>query len=116
MEHAAPLHATIPVLASLDLDESAAFYSGRLGFTVALRTDDYLIATRDGCELHFWLCGERHIAENTSCYARGDVRALHAEFTQRGWCCRRPWSAPGACASSTCTIPTAICSSSANRS
>lgn len=84
MADKAPLHATIPVLASLDLEESAAFYSGRLGFSVALRAQDYLIAARDGCELHFWLCGERHIAENTSCYVRGDVRALHAEFAQRG--------------------------------
>lgn len=78
------VHATVPVLASLDLDESAAFCADRLGFMPRLRTDDYLIAERDGCELHFWLCTERHIAENTSCYVRGDTRALHADFAARG--------------------------------
>lgn len=87
---AALLHATVPVLASLDLDESAAFYADRLGFAIALRTADYLVAVRDGCELHFWLCGERHIAENTSCYLRGDVRALHADFTRRGLSAEAP--------------------------
>ncbi|MDA8522085.1 bleomycin resistance protein [Acidovorax sp. NCPPB 4044] len=89
------LHATIPVLASLDLDESAAFYTDRLGFAIALRAADYLIAVRDGCELHFWRCSDRHIAENTSCYLRGDVRALHADFTRRGLTheppAERPW-------------------------
>lgn len=78
------IHATVPVLASLDLDESAAFYQDRLGFAVRLRASDYLIVERDGCELHLWACNERHIAENTSCYVRGDTRALHADFAQRG--------------------------------
>ena len=78
------LSATIPVLASLDLDETEAFYQQRLGFEQRLRADDYLIVERDGCEIHFWLCGERHIAENTSCYLRGNTVSLHAEFACRG--------------------------------
>jgi catechol 2,3-dioxygenase-like lactoylglutathione lyase family enzyme len=89
------LSATIPVLASLDLDESVAFYEQRLGFQPRLRADDYLIVERDGCEIHFWRCTERHIAENTSCYLRGDTVALHADFTRRGltldWPVARPW-------------------------
>ncbi|EER59794.1 Glyoxalase/bleomycin resistance protein/dioxygenase [Acidovorax delafieldii 2AN] len=80
----ARIHATVPVLASLDLSETEAFYRERLGFACALRANGYLIVARDGCELHFWPCAERHIAENTSCYVRGDTRALHAEFTARG--------------------------------
>ena len=79
-----PIHATIPVLASLDLDESEAFYVHKLGFTSRLRETNYLIVDREGCELHFWLCEERHITENTSCYVRGDTRALHADFSARG--------------------------------
>ncbi len=89
------LRATVPVLASLDLQASEAFYSERLGFQVLARHADYLIVARDGCELHFWLCTERHIAENTSCYVRGDTRALHADFTARGLALpppvERPW-------------------------
>jgi catechol 2,3-dioxygenase-like lactoylglutathione lyase family enzyme len=70
------ISASIPVLASLDLDETAAFYQQKLGFEPRLRADNYLIVERDGCEIHFWLCRERHIAENTSCYLRGDPVSL----------------------------------------
>ncbi|TRX74025.1 bleomycin resistance protein [Pseudomonas mangiferae] len=77
--------ATVPVLASLDLDESRAFYTERLGFEVRLQVDDCLIVARDGAELHFWACTERHVAENTSCYVRcADSEALHREFQSRG--------------------------------
>ena len=80
----AGIHATVPVLASLDLAESRQFYTERLGFDCLHASDDYLILRRDGCELHLWHCTERHIAENTSCYVRGDTAALHADFAQRG--------------------------------
>lgn len=78
------IRSTVPVLASLDIAESAAFYAQRLGFAEQLRTGDYLIVARDGCEIHFWLCPDRAIAEQTSCYVRGDTRALHADFARRG--------------------------------
>ncbi len=79
------IQATVPVLASLNLDESRDFYTRFLGFRVLLQTADYVIAERDGAELHFWLCSERHIAENTSCYIRtGNCQALYREFSQRG--------------------------------
>ena len=78
------LSASVPVLASLDLDETTAFYQQHLGFKPRLRTCDYLIVARDGCEIHFWHCDERHIAENTSCYLRGDTTGLHDDFTSRG--------------------------------
>ncbi len=42
---------------------------------------DYGIVERDGIELHFWLCQDRSIAENTSAYLRvDDVDGLHASF------------------------------------
>ncbi|WP_263147232.1 VOC family protein [Pseudomonas sp. RIT-PI-AD] len=76
---------TVPVLASLDLDQSRVFYAERLGFETCLQTADCLIVERDGAELHFWPCPERHLAENTSCYVRcADVEALHREFAERG--------------------------------
>ena len=78
------VQATVPVLASLDLAETLRFYTARLGFAALLESDNYLILQRDGCELHFWPCNDRHIAENTSCYVRGDTAALHADFTARG--------------------------------
>lgn len=73
----------IPVLASLDLDETVAFYEDSLGFSVE-RYGDYVIAKRDRMELHFWLTDRRDYAENTSCYIRGgQVPALYEDFRAR---------------------------------
>lgn len=79
------IRATIPVLASLSIDETVHFYSQRLGFEPLLAQADYAIMQRDGAELHFWLCRERHIAENTSCYIRVDgTQGLYEEFLAKG--------------------------------
>lgn len=82
---------TIPVLASLDLQESVDFYSRRLGFNRLSQSDDYAIVGRDGAEIHFWACQDRQIAENTSCYIRtADTQALYQELTGRGLALREP--------------------------
>jgi len=84
-EHAmvkARLTDATPVLASLDFDETLEFY-GRLGFSLRVRTPDLLILQRDGISIHFWLCPDRHISENTSAYlATADADALYAEFAK----------------------------------
>lgn len=81
----APLiQTTVPVLPSLHLGESEAFYVQRLGFAVLLRMDAYLIVARDGCELHFWPCDNPELPRNSACYVRANIRALHAEFAQNG--------------------------------
>ncbi|PTR10632.1 hypothetical protein C8R32_101162 [Nitrosospira sp. Nsp5] len=90
------IQSTVPVLASLDIDETIAFYTKRLGFIEALRMDEYAIVSRDGAEIHFWLCSDRHIAENTSCYVRvADTDRLFQDFSARGLALRppvvRPW-------------------------
>jgi catechol 2,3-dioxygenase-like lactoylglutathione lyase family enzyme len=74
----------IPVLASLDLQQSKRFYEEKLGFATEL-FGDYMIARRDGMEIHFWLANDRIHPEHTSCYIRGgQVAALHAEFSAKG--------------------------------
>ena len=79
------IQSTIPILASLNIDETIDFYSQKLGFTQRLKMDGYAILCRDEAELHFWLCTERHIAENTSCYMRvADVKSLYLEFKANG--------------------------------
>lgn len=73
----------IPILASLDLAESLAFYGDHLGFA-GERWGDYAILRRDAMEIHFWLARDRIHPEHTSCYVRGgQVPALHAEFIAR---------------------------------
>jgi len=75
----------IPVLASLNIAETRAFYEGRLGFSVIYEEGAYLIVRRDEMELHFWKTDERSFPENTSCYIRGgQVAPLHAEFAAAG--------------------------------
>ena len=76
----------IPLFASLDMDESAAFYRDKLGFEVrAQYGDDYLIMSRDEVILNFWPCKLRRIAENTSAYFNVEnIDALYADLKPRG--------------------------------
>ncbi|WP_421956601.1 bleomycin resistance protein [Polaromonas sp.] len=76
---------TVPILASLDLAESIAFYTGKLGFVLMAQMEGYAILGRDGCEIHFYACDNALIAENTACYVRTpDTDALYEEFRGRG--------------------------------
>lgn len=74
----------IPVLASLDIAASLEYFN-RLGFeTHEFGDQGYGIAVREHVELHLWLCTDRHVAENTSCYVRvNDIHALEADFAGR---------------------------------
>ncbi|MGX9963226.1 bleomycin resistance protein [Roseomonas sp. F4] len=73
----------IPVLASLNLAETLAFYRDRLGFAGEAYGPDYAIVKRDAMELHFWLSDDQTHPERSSCYIRGgQVPALHAEFQE----------------------------------
>lgn len=73
------------VLASLDIARTVNFCEERLGFTTDAQHDDYAIFSRDDVSVHYWLCRERHIAENTSCYVYvTDARSLHAEYQAQG--------------------------------
>lgn len=79
------IQSAIPVLASLSITESVAFYTQRLGFAVIFEQSEYAILRREGAELHFWLCAERYIAEHTSCYLRVEnTQLLYEEFLAKG--------------------------------
>jgi catechol 2,3-dioxygenase-like lactoylglutathione lyase family enzyme len=92
----ASIQSTIPVLASLNLQQSVEFYTTRLGFMEIGRYPDYAILMRDGCELHFWPCHDKTVAENTSCYIRTEnTDALYEEFKSKGVALKeatiKPW-------------------------
>ena len=85
----------IPVLASLDIATSLGFFHA-LGFeTHDFGDNNYGIAIREHIEIHFWLCADRHVAENTSCYVRvNDIHAVRADFAERidvGAVVETPW-------------------------
>jgi hypothetical protein len=71
----------IPILPSLNLDETAGFYA-RLGFVEDSRwPDEYLIVSRDDGEIHFWACGDPAVPKVSSCYVYvEDAAALYAEY------------------------------------
>ena len=75
----------IPILPSLNLDETSAFYA-RLGFAEDSRwPDEYLIVARDDGEIHFWACDDPEVAKNSSCYVYvEDAAALYAEYLAQG--------------------------------
>lgn len=76
----------LPVLPSLDIEETLVFYRDELGFSqIVYQAQDYLIVRRDDMELHFWLTDDRSLCERTSVYLRGGgIGALHAEYDARG--------------------------------
>lgn len=78
----------IPILASRDLDRTAAFYAA-LGFETVAQwpgADGYLIIARGGIELHFYVDPTLVPESNApSCYLRvADVDAVHAAWLSAG--------------------------------
>lgn len=77
--------ATIPILASRDVEETAHFY-GRLGFDLVARYDDfgpaYLLLRRDDVELHFVHTPDVDPQESSGgCYLRlDDAQAVYDEW------------------------------------
>jgi catechol 2,3-dioxygenase-like lactoylglutathione lyase family enzyme len=72
-----------PVLASLDIKRTVAFYTTKLGFAeLHAEQDVYGVVTRGNVSLHFWACDDRKIAEATSCRVR--VTGIDALYAQ---CC-----------------------------
>ncbi len=80
------LQSASPVLASLDIERTVAFYCSQLGFSrVYVEAGVWGIVSRDAVQIHFWPCSEPHVAENTSCrvYVAG-IDQLYREFEPRG--------------------------------
>lgn len=77
---------TIPILPTLDVAETVAFYRDQLGFTASLfESEDYLIVHRDQMELHFWLTDDAELPKVSACYIRGgQIVALYDEYKARG--------------------------------
>ncbi|MCY4479551.1 MAG: hypothetical protein OXB97_06625, partial [Rhodospirillales bacterium] len=67
----------LDIAASLD-------YFNSLGFETHNFGDSYGIAVREHIEIHFWLCTDKNVAENASCYVRvNDIHALRTDLARR---------------------------------
>ena len=76
---------TIPVLASLNIEKTEAFYKEKLGFETLSNYGDYLIMQRGNCILHFTICDDESIPQNTSCYVHLEgIDELYAEYQAAG--------------------------------
>ncbi len=74
-----------PVLASLDIPRTVAFYVEQLGFQSAFCDEGYGIVQRDTVSIHFWKCDDPIFPQNTSCYIFvADIDALYAELQPKG--------------------------------
>jgi len=60
------LVAAIPKLASLDVERSLTFFE-RLGFKTLHASREYGVTRRDSVSVHFWLCSDPRIPQETGC-------------------------------------------------
>ncbi|MGY0035436.1 glyoxalase superfamily protein [Pedobacter sp. NJ-S-72] len=75
----------IPILASLNEEETVKFYTEKLGFTFHSSWDGYLIFSRDGVNIHLWPAEDPEIAKSTGCYVNvTEVDKLYAELKAKG--------------------------------
>jgi hypothetical protein len=72
----------VPVLPALNIRETIDFYVHHLGFMMRHQEDEYGIINRDDVEIHFWRCGNKNIAENSSC--RLTVEGVEELYEQAG--------------------------------
>ena len=79
------LNHAIPILASLNAEETIQFYTEKLGFTFHNNWDGYLIFSRDGINIHLWPTDDKSIPKNTGCYVNvSEVDKLYEEFKPHG--------------------------------
>ena len=96
-EHKPVFISTTPVLASLDMARTVAFYARVLGArAVHAQPGEYAIVSLGGLELHFWACQDPESPRQTSCRIQvAGITALHAQ-----------------CLTENAVHPTAVCASS----
>ena len=80
-EHSPAFISAVPVLASLDMARTVAFYVRVLNAkAVYVQPGEYGIVSLGGLELHFWACQDPEIPKQTSCRIRvTGIAALHAQ-------------------------------------
>jgi len=79
------LKSAVPILASLNADETIAFYTQKLGFTFRANWDGYLIFSRDDIQIHLWPTSDEEVPKNTGCYVNvTEVDSLYNEYLPLG--------------------------------
>lgn len=78
------LKSAVPILASLNADETIKFFTEKLGFAFNSNWDGYLIFSRDEISIHHWPTNDTEIPKNTGCYVNvTEVDALYEEYKKQ---------------------------------
>jgi hypothetical protein len=79
------LKSAVPILASLNEEESVKFYTEKLGFTFHSSWEGYLILSKDKVFIHLWPCNDPEIPKNTGCYVNvTEIDNLYAKYEPLG--------------------------------
>ena len=71
----------IPVLPAINIQETIMFYESKLGFKT-FDQGGYVIMKKGGTELHFFLCTDKKLCENASCYIKvSDIECLYSDLS-----------------------------------
>lgn len=71
----------IPVLPAINIRDTIMFYESKLGFT-AIDEGSYVIMKKNNIELHFFLCNDKKLCENSSCYIKvSDIEYWFTKLT-----------------------------------
>lgn len=79
------LKTAVPILASLNAEETIKFYTEKLSFTFHNNWDGYLIFSKDEIEIHLWPTSDEAVPKSTGCYVRvNEVDKLFATYKEQG--------------------------------
>lgn len=77
------LNIAIPVLLTLDVNETVKFYTETLSFKCRHKQIGFAILVRDAIELHFTQCPEKKLVEWSCCRINASgIDALFSEFSK----------------------------------
>lgn len=79
------LKSAVPILASLNEEETVKFYTEKLGFTFHSSWEGYLTLSKDKVQVHLWPCKDPEIPKSTGCYINvTEIDKLYAQYEQLG--------------------------------
>jgi hypothetical protein len=79
------LKSAVPILASLNEEETIKFYTDKLGFTFHSSWEGYLILSKNKVFVHLWPCNDKEIPKNTGCYINvTEIDKLYAQYEPLG--------------------------------
>lgn len=74
----------IPVLPAINIKATIMFYENVLGFS-GIDQGAGAVLKKGAVELHFFLCSDKQLCENSSCYIRvADVQCIYTDIAARG--------------------------------